>query len=279
MDFPPIYYSKLQLQRYHQNQEDHNLNVLVGEETLSIKSSLNDDKSEASFCQLYCFSGLDALSSGYSLWYEQIYNTRQWLAFPTSDVSITISKTNIWLAVHSCRWFFKFSKRQSLRIFPFSCRSMANISSKVHGEDQNWRDFENTFSYGAAICMSRRRTSVVFGSTTWLNQFPSNWTGSIASGPKWFPTHQSDLKWSSRAFHNVGLDYTLFDWQSWPVASVYYKSHDKDLLIAHSLFPSFQLWLPVPDLSRRSLKGFWNISSWNIINKNMYWACGMRKVY
>ena len=47
--------------------KDHNLNVLVGEETINKKSSLNDDRLSFFTCQLYCFSGLGLVFTRYSL--------------------------------------------------------------------------------------------------------------------------------------------------------------------------------------------------------------------
>ena len=216
--------------------KDHNLNVLVGEETINKKSSLNDDRLSF-FPVSFTASQAWALSSqGTPYSVDKYTNADDNLLSYFGRVNYDFQSKYLISGTFRADGSSKFSKGNRWGYFPSAAVAWRISSEKFMEKTQNWLDdLKIRFSYGTAgnNNIPADQTSPVWssGSTTWLNQFPSYWTSGIASGQSGSYASNPDLKWETTVTRNVGLDYTLFGGKL--TGSIeYYKNTTKDLLIA-----------------------------------------------
>ena len=251
--------------------KDHNLNVLVGEETINKKSSLNDDRLSF-FPVSFTASQAWALSSqGTPYSVDKYTNADDNLLSYFGRVNYDFQSKYLISGTFRADGSSKFSKGNRWGYFPSAAVAWRISSEKFMEKTQNWLDdLKIRFSYGTAgnNNIPADQTSPVWssGSTTWLNQFPSYWTSGIASGQSGSYASNPDLKWETTVTRNVGLDYTLFGGKL--TGSIeYYKNTTKDLLIAFPVSGSGY------DYQYRNLgknKGFEISLTWNIISKKNY---------
>jgi tonB-linked outer membrane protein, susC/ragA family len=253
--------------------KDHNLNVLVGEETINKKSSLNDDR--LSFFPIsFTASQAWALSSqGTPYSVDKYTNADDNLLSYFGRVNYDFQSKYLISGTFRADGSSKFSKGNRWGYFPSAAVAWRISSEKFMEKTQNWLDdLKIRFSYGTAgnNNIPADQTSPVWssGSTTWLNQFPSYWTSGIASGQSGSYASNPDLKWETTVTRNVGLDYTLFGGKL--TGSIeYYKNTTKDLLIAFPVSGSGYDY-QYRNLGKTENKGFEISLTWNIISKKNY---------
>ena len=257
--------------------KDHNLNVLVGEETINKKSSLNDDRLSF-FPVSFTASQAWALSSqGTPYSVDKYTNADDNLLSYFGRVNYDFQSKYLISGTFRADGSSKFSKGNRWGYFP-SAAVAWRISSEKFREafmenTSEWLDdLKIRFSYGTAgnNNIPADQTSPVWssGSTTWLNQFPSYWTSGIASGQSGSYASNPDLKWETTVTRNVGLDYTLFGGKL--TGSIeYYKNTTKDLLIAFPVSGSGYDY-QYRNLGKTENKGFEISLTWNIISKKNY---------
>ena len=252
--------------------KDHNLNVLVGEET-NKKSSLNDDRLSF-FPVSFTASQAWALSSqGTPYSVDKYTNADDNLLSYFGRVNYDFQSKYLISGTFRADGSSKFSKGNRWGYFPSAAVAWRISSEKFMEKTQNWLDdLKIRFSYGTAgnNNIPADQTSPVWssGSTTWLNQFPSYWTSGIASGQSGSYASNPDLKWETTVTRNVGLDYTLFGGKL--TGSIeYYKNTTKDLLIAFPVSGSGYDY-QYRNLGKTENKGFEISLTWNIISKKNY---------
>ena len=253
--------------------KDHNLNVLVGEETINKKSSLNDDRLSF-FPVSFTASQAWALSSqGTPYSVDKYTNADDNLLSYFGRVNYDFQSKYLISGTFRADGSSKFSKGNRWGYFPSATVAWRISSEKFMEKTQNWLDdLKIRFSYGTAgnNNIPADQTSPVWssGSTTWLNQFPSYWTSGIASGQSGSYASNPDLKWETTVTRNVGLDYTLFGGKL--TGSIeYYKNTTKDLLIAFPVSGSGYDY-QYRNLGKTENKGFEISLTWNIISKKNY---------
>lgn len=253
--------------------KDHNLNVLVGEETINKKSSLNDDRLSF-FPVSFTASQAWALSSqGTPYSVDKYTNADDNLLSYFGRVNYDFQSKYLISGTFRADGSSKFSKGNRWGYFPSAAVAWRISSEKFTEKTQNWLDdLKIRFSYGTAgnNNIPADQTSPVWssGSTTWLNQFPSYWTSGIASGQSGSYASNPDLKWETTVTRNVGLDYTLFGGKL--TGSIeYYKNTTKDLLIAFPVSGSGYDY-QYRNLGKTENKGFEISLTWNIISKKNY---------
>ena len=253
--------------------KDHNLNVLVGEETINKKSSLNDDRLSF-FPVSFTASQAWALSSqGTPYSVDKYTNADDNLLSYFGRVNYDFQSKYLISGTFRADGSSKFSKGNRWGYFPSAAVAWRISSEKFMEKTQNWLDdLKIRFSYGTAgnNNIPADQTSPVWssGSTTWLNHFPSYWTSGIASGQSGSYASNPDLKWETTVTRNVGLDYTLFGGKL--TGSIeYYKNTTKDLLIAFPVSGSGYDY-QYRNLGKTENKGFEISLTWNIISKKNY---------
>ena len=252
--------------------KDHNLNVLVGEETINKKSSLNDDRLSF-FPVSFTASQAWALSSqGTPYSVDKYTNADDNLLSYFGRVNYDFQSKYLISGTFRADGSSKFSKGNRWGYFPSAAVAWRISSEKFMEKTQNWLDdLKIRFSYGTAgnNNIPADQTSPVWSSgSTWLNQFPSYWTSGIASGQSGSYASNPDLKWETTVTRNVGLDYTLFGGKL--TGSIeYYKNTTKDLLIAFPVSGSGYDY-QYRNLGKTENKGFEISLTWNIISKKNY---------
>ena len=249
--------------------KDHNLNVLVGEETINKKSSLNDDRLSF-FPVSFTASQAWALSSqGTPYSVDKYTNADDNLLSYFGRVNYDFQSKYLISGTFRADGSSKFSKGNRWGYFPSAAVAWRISSEKFMEKTQNWLDdLKIRFSYGTAGNNNIPADQTSSGSTTWLNQFPSYWTSGIASGQSGSYASNPDLKWETTVTRNVGLDYTLFGGKL--TGSIeYYKNTTKDLLIAFPVSGSGYDY-QYRNLGKTENKGFEISLTWNIISKKNY---------
>lgn len=253
--------------------KDHNLNLLVGEETINKKSSLNDDRLSF-FPVSFTASQAWALSSqGTPYSVNKYTNADDNLLSYFGRINYDFQSKYLVSGTFRADGSSKFSKGNRWGYFPSAAVAWRISSEKFMEKTQNWLDdLKIRFSYGTAgnnnIPADQTFPIWSSSSTTWLNQFPSYWTSGIASGQSGSYASNPDLKWETTVTRNVGLDYTLFGGKL-TGSFEYYKNTTKDLLIAFPVSGSGYDY-QYRNLGKTENKGFEISLSWNIISKKNY---------
>ena len=251
--------------------KDHSLNVLVGEETLNKKSSLNDDRLSffpISFTAAQAWA-LSSQGTPYSV--NKYTNADDNLLSFFGRVNYDYQSKYLVSATFRADGSSKFSKDNRWGYFPSAAVAWRISSESFMEKTHNWLDdLKLRFSYGTAgnNNIPSDQTSPVWSSssTTWLNQFPSYWTSGIASGQSGSYASNPDLKWETT--RNMGLDYTLFGGKL-TGSFEYYWNTTKDLLIAFPVSGSGYDY-QYRNLGETENKGFEVSLTWNAINTKNY---------
>ena len=253
--------------------KDHSLNVLVGEETLNKKSSLNDDRLSffpISFTAAQAWA-LSSQGTPYSV--NKYTNADDNLLSFFGRVNYDYQSKYLVSATFRADGSSKFSKDNRWGYFPSAAVAWRISSESFMEKTHNWLDdLKLRFSYGTAgnNNIPSDQTSPVWSSssTTWLNQFPSYWTSGIASGQSGSYASNPDLKWETTITRNMGLDYTLFGGKL-TGSFEYYWNTTKDLLIAFPVSGSGYDY-QYRNLGETENKGFEVSLTWNAINTKNY---------
>lgn len=253
--------------------KDHSLNVLVGEETLNKKSSLNDDRLSffpISFTAAQAWA-LSSQGTPYSV--NKYTNADDNLLSFFGRVNYDYQSKYLVSATFRADGSSKFSKDNRWGYFPSAAVAWRISSESFMEKTHNWLDdLKLRFSYGTAgnNNIPSDQTSPVWSSssTTWLNQFPSYWTSGISSGQSGSYASNPDLKWETTITRNMGLDYTLFGGKL-TGSFEYYWNTTKDLLIAFPVSGSGYDY-QYRNLGETENKGFEVSLTWNAINTKNY---------
>lgn len=255
------------------NNKDHSLNVLIGEETLNKKGSLNDDR--LSFYPLsFTASQAWALSSqGTPYSVNKYINADDNLLSYFGRVNYDYQSKYLVSATFRADGSSKFSKENRWGYFPSAAVAWRVSSESFMEKSKEWLDdLKLRFSYGTAgnNNIPADQTSPIWssGSTTWLNQFPSYWTSGIASGQSGSFASNPDLTWETTITRNIGLDYTMFGGKL-TGSFEYYWNTTKDLLIAFPVSGSGYDY-QYRNLGETENKGFEASITWNAINTKNY---------
>ena len=253
--------------------KNHSLNVLVGEETLNKKSSLNDDRLSffpISFTAAQAWA-LSSQGTPYSV--NKYTNADDNLLSFFGRVNYDYQSKYLVSATFRADGSSKFSKDNRWGYFPSAAVAWRISSESFMEKTHNWLDdLKLRFSYGTAgnNNIPSDQTSPIWSSssTTWLNQFPSYWTSGIASGQSGSYASNPDLKWETTITRNMGLDYTLFGGKL-TGSFEYYWNTTKDLLIAFPVSGSGYDY-QYRNLGETENKGFEVSLTWNAINTKNY---------
>ena len=244
----------------------HKLNVLLGEETINKRSSVNEDRLShypTSFTAEQTWS-LSTQGTPY-LVNKYINADDNLLSFFTRanynyDDKYLISAT--FLADGSS----KFAKDNRWGYFPSAAIAWRISSEPFMKSTEKWLDdLKLRFSYGTAgnnnIPSDQMAPVWSSSSSVWFNNFSSYWTtGEQASNP--------DLKWETTITRNIGLDFTLFRGAINGSVEYYYNT-TKDLLINFPVSGSGYKY-QYRNLGETQNKGVEVSLTWNAINKKNY---------
>ena len=249
--------------------KNHSLNVLVGEETLNKKSSLNDDRLSffpISFTAAQAWA-LSSQGTPYSV--NKYTNADDNLLSFFGRVNYDYQSKYLVSATFRADGSSKFSKDNRWGYFPSAAVAWRISSESFMEKTHNWLDdLKLRFSYGTAGNNNIPSDQTSPSSTTWLNQFPSYWTSGIASGQSGSYASNPDLKWETTITRNMGLDYTLFGGKL-TGSFEYYWNTTKDLLIAFPVSGSGYDY-QYRNLGETENKGFEVSLTWNAINTKNY---------
>lgn len=216
--------------------KDHSLNVLLGEETISKKSSLNEDRLNF-FPTNFTAADAWALSSQGTPYLVNKYNNADdnLLSF-FGRANYNYQDKYLLSATFRADGSSKFSKGNRWGYFPSAAVAWRISSEPFMKKTNKWLDdLKLRLSYGTAgnNNIPADQTSLVWSSSssTWLNQFNSYWTSGIASGQSGSFASNPDLTWETTITRNVGLDFTLFNSKLTGSVEAYWNT-TKDLLIA-----------------------------------------------
>lgn len=210
------------------NNDNHSLNILLGQETTITKSNTVTNMVE----NLPDFFGADMawnfMSSGTSVSANNYYNPNDNLLSFFGRVNYEYGHRYSVSATVRGDGSSKFSEANRWGIFPSAAASW-RISSEPWMEGaQNWmNDLKLRYSFGSAgnnnIPSGQISKEYSASATTWISQGTTFWTaGKIMNNP--------DLKWETTYTHNIGLDFSLLKGKINGSVEVY-QNDTKDLLI------------------------------------------------
>ena len=253
--------------------KDHSLNVLLGEETISKKSSLNEDRLNF-FPTNFTAADAWALSSQGTPYLVNKYNNADdnLLSF-FGRANYNYQDKYLLSATFRADGSSKFSKGNRWGYFPSAAVAWRISSEPFMKKTNKWLDdLKLRLSYGTAgnNNIPADQTSLVWSSSssTWLNQFNSYWTSGIASGQSGSFASNPDLTWETTITRNVGLDFTLFNSKLTGSVEAYWNT-TKDLLIAFPVSGSGYDY-QYRNLGETENKGIEVSLTWNAINKKNY---------
>ena len=253
--------------------KDHSLNLLVGEETISKKSNVNEDRLNF-FPTTFTASQAWSMSSQGTPYLVNKYNNANdnLLSF-FGRANYNFQDKYLLSATFRADGSSKFSKGNRWGYFPSAAVAWRISSEPFMKKSNKWLDdLKLRFSYGTAgnNNIPADQTSPIWASSssTWLNQFNSYWTSGMASGQSGTFASNPDLTWETTITRNVGLDFTLFNSKLTGSVEAYWNT-TKDLLIAFPVSGSGYDY-QYRNLGETENKGIEVSLTWNAINKKNY---------
>ena len=253
--------------------KDHSLSLLLGEETINKKSSVNEDRLNL-FPTNFTAAQAWSLSSQGTAYYVNKYNNADdnLLSF-FARANYNFQDKYLLSATFRADGSSKFSKGNRWGYFPSAAVAWRISSEKFMKSTEKWLDdLKLRLSYGTAgnNNIPSDQTSPVWSSqsTTWLNQFTSYWTSGLASGQSGAFASNPDLTWETTITRNVGLDFTLFKSKLNGSVEAYWNS-TKDLLIAFPVSGSGYDY-QYRNIGETENKGVEVSLTWNAIDKKNY---------
>lgn len=253
--------------------KDHSLNLLVGEETISKKSNVNEDRLNF-FPTTFTANQAWAMSSQGTPYLVNKYNNANdnLLSF-FGRANYNFQDKYLLSATFRADGSSKFSKGNRWGYFPSAAVAWRISSEPFMKKSNKWLDdLKLRFSYGTAgnNNIPADQTSPIWASSssTWLNQFNSYWTSGMASGQSGTFASNPDLTWETTITRNVGLDFTLFNSKLTGSVEAYWNT-TKDLLIAFPVSGSGYDY-QYRNLGETENKGIEVSLTWNAINKKNY---------
>ncbi|MDO4162950.1 MAG: TonB-dependent receptor [Bacteroides sp.] len=255
--------------------KDHSLSLLIGEETINKKSSLNEDRLRY-YPEAFTAAQAWSLSSQGTPYYINKYNNADdnLLSF-FARANYNFQDKYLVSATFRADGSSKFEKENRWGYFPSAAVAWRISSENFMENTRTWLDdLKLRVSYGTAgnNNIPSDQTSPVWSSasTTWLHQFTSYWTTGVVADQGSTVTYASnpDLKWETTITRNVGLDYTLFGGKL-TGSFEYYWNTTKDLLIAFPVSGSGYNY-QYRNIGETQNKGFEVSITWNAINTKNY---------
>jgi TonB-linked SusC/RagA family outer membrane protein len=244
----------------------HKLNVLLGEETINKRSSVNEDRL-SHFPSSFTAEQTWALSTqGTPYLVNKYINADDNLLSFFTRANYNYQDKYLVSATFRADGSSKFSKDNRWGYFPSAAVAWRISSEPFMKSTEKWLDdLKLRFSYGTAgnnnIPSDQMAPVWSSGSSVWFNSFNSYWTtGEQASNP--------DLKWETTITRNIGLDFTLFRGAINGSFEFYYNT-TKDLLINFPVSGSGYKY-QYRNLGETENKGIEVSLTWNAINKKNY---------
>lgn len=253
--------------------KDHSLNVLIGEETISKKSSLNEDKLNFFPTTFTADQAWTMSSQGTPYLVNKYNNANDNLLSFFGRANYNFQDKYLLSATFRADGSSKFSKGNRWGYFPSAAVAWRISSEPFMKKSNKWLDdLKLRLSYGTAgnnnIPADQTAPIWTSGSSTWLNQFTSYWTSGLVPDKKETFASNPDLTWETTITRNVGLDFTLFNSKLTGSVEAYWNT-TKDLLIAFPVSGS-GYDLQYRNLGETENKGIEVSLTWNAINKKNY---------
>ncbi len=246
--------------------QDHNLNLLAGQEYIKIKSTTNTDDVRYFpdfFTSKEAFT-LTTQGTAYSI--DKYFNEDDILFSFFGRLNYDYKSKYLLSATFRADGSSKFSDDNRWGYFP-SVAAAWRISSEAFMENtKEWLDdLKLRVSYGTAgnnnIPTGQTTSLYSSNTTTWVNDENSYWTtGKTMPNP--------DLKWETTQTRNVGLDYTLWGGKLSGTFETYWNT-TKDLLIEFPVSGS-GYDTQYRNMGKTENKGFEASINWNAINTKDY---------
>ncbi len=253
--------------------DDHNLTLLIGEETINKKSSSNEDRMYL-YPTSFTAEQAWALSSQGTPYYSNKYNNADdnLISF-FARANYDYKSKYLVSATFRADGSSKFADGNRWGYFPSAAVAWRISSEPFMEKTSSWLDdLKLRFSYGTAgnNNIPSDQTSPVWSSssTTWLNQFSSYWNTGTASGQTGTYASNPDLTWETTVTRNIGLDYTLLGGKLTGSFEYYWNTTD-DLLIAFPVSGSGYDY-QYRNLGKTENKGFEVSITWNAVNTKNY---------
>ena len=244
----------------------HKLNVLLGEETINKRSSVNEDRL-SHYPTSFTAEQTWALSTqGTPYLVNKYINADDNLLSFFTRANYNYDDKYLISATFRADGSSKFAKDNRWGYFPSAAIAWRISSEPFMKSTEKWLDdLKLRLSYGTAgnnnIPSDQMAPVWSSSSSVWFNNFSSYWTtGEQASNP--------DLKWETTITRNIGLDFTLFRGAINGSVEYYYNS-TKDLLINFPVSGSGYKY-QYRNLGETQNKGVEVSLTWNAINKKNY---------
>lgn len=255
------------------NNDDHSLTLLLGEEMISKKSSLNDDRLRLYPTTFTAQQAWSLSSQGTPYQVNKYVNADDNLLSFFARANYSFQDKYLLSATFRADGSSKFTKDNRWGYFPSAAVAWRISSEKFMQGTRNWLDdLKLRVSYGTAgnnNIPSDQTTPIWSASSdTWMNMFDSFWTVGTASGQSGTYASNPDLKWETTITRNLGLDFTLFG-GALSATLEYYWNSTKDLLIAFPVSGSGYDY-QYRNLGETENKGFEASVTWHAINKKNF---------
>lgn len=255
------------------NNDDHSLTLLLGEEMISKKSSLNDDRLRLYPTTFTAQQAWSLSSQGTPYQVNKYVNADDNLLSFFARANYSFQDKYLLSATFRADGSSKFTKDNRWGYFPSAAVAWRISSEKFMQGTRDWLDdLKLRVSYGTAgnnNIPSDQTTPIWSASSdTWMNMFDSFWTVGTASGQSGTYASNPDLKWETTITRNLGLDFTLFG-GALSATLEYYWNSTKDLLIAFPVSGSGYDY-QYRNLGETENKGFEASVTWHAINKKNF---------
>ena len=253
--------------------KDHSLNLLLGQEMINKKSSLNDDRLSHYPVNFTASQAWSLSSQGTPYQVNKYTNAEDNLISFFARANYDYQSKYLLSATFRADGSSKFAEGNRWGYFPSAAVAWRISSESFMEGTKGWLDdLKLRFSYGTAgnNNIPADQTYPIWStqSTTWLNQFGSYWTSGLASGQSGSYASNPDLTWETTVTRNLGLDFTLFGGKLNGTIEAYLNT-TKDLLIAFPVSGSGYDY-QYRNLGETENKGIEVSFTWNAINKKDY---------
>ena len=244
----------------------HKLNVLLGEETINKRSSVNEDRLSHYPTSFTAEQTWSLSTQGTPYLVNKYINADDNLLSFFTRANYNYDDKYLISAAFRADGSSKFAKDNRWGYFPSAAIAWRISSEPFMKSTEKWLDdLKLRLSYGTAgnnnIPSDQMAPVWSSSSSVWFNNFSSYWTtGEQASNP--------DLKWETTITRNIGLDFTLFRGAINGSVEYYYNT-TKDLLINFPVSGSGYKY-QYRNLGETQNKGVEVSLTWNAINKKNY---------
>lgn len=251
----------------------HSLNVLIGEETINKRSSLNADRLRLYPTEFTARQAWALSSQGTPYMINKYTNANDNLLSFFGRANYNYEDKYLVSATFRADGSSKFSEGNRWGYFPSAAVAWRISSEPFMEKTQSWLDdLKLRLSYGTAgnNNIPSDQTSPVWSasSTTWLSQFSNYWISGLNPDDGKAYASNPDLTWETTITRNVGLDFTMFG-SKLSGSLEYYWNTTKDLLIAFPVSGSGYDY-QYRNLGKTQNTGLEFSLTWNAINTKNY---------